>query len=146
MQPHLLNARVTLLDEICTAPFEGPLVPDSLLTSFRDLINAQSSFRGKSPFFRAARRTRMSLPLLNAYLQGGVYKSKRYILHWAYSTLRHDLWISDRLYWYQSLHWDNIQECHTLYTDNRVIVIKKRGFILSQNLRYLCNDGDFPSG
>ena len=41
MQPRLLNAKQNVLDDFRTAPFAGPLIPDSLVDSFSDVLNAQ---------------------------------------------------------------------------------------------------------
>ena len=44
MQPKLLNSRQNVIDEIRTAPFNGPLVPDNLADSFKEVPNAPPVF------------------------------------------------------------------------------------------------------
>ena len=57
MQPKFLNARTTVPDEIRTASFTGPLIPESLKSSFGELTNNQQiSFKSRPNFFRGNKR------------------------------------------------------------------------------------------
>ena len=68
MSPKLLNSRQNVIEDIRTAPFDGPLISDSLADSFKDIPATQSqgtSFSNQvrpRSFFRGVRRGRPTFP------------------------------------------------------------------------------------
>ena len=64
LSPKLLNSRQNVIEDIRTAPFDGPLISDSWADSFKDIPTKQSkgtSFSNQvkpRSFFRRARRGR----------------------------------------------------------------------------------------
>ena len=68
MNPKLLHSRQNVINDVRTAPFDGPLISDSLAESFNDVPTShnqgssfQVQFKPRS-FFRGIRRGRSSFP------------------------------------------------------------------------------------
>ena len=60
IQPQFINSRAGILDEIRTAPFAGPLVPDSVVSSFDDLSKSNVLNQGSISYSRNESRFKAS--------------------------------------------------------------------------------------